>query len=353
VCVHAFIEHETTKPSQVNKDILPSSFLSSAHVKPTPTHTHTQFKKETCPKGTSFLVHPTTQGEIMWHLLSTLMHTFDTITHQPRRFRRNTATNDNNNNNTSNSRQQEHTTTTKQQTRPSTQVPVCVHAFMEHQTTKPSRATTHILNPSFLSSAHLHPHPHPHSHTQFKKETCPKGTSFKAHLSNTRRKHVALTFYIDAYVRHPTPTAEVSAQPHQRRQQQQHVKQSKSHHYNQTANTAINTSPRVCACIHGTRNNKTLSGEHRHTFLLLPLFRTRHTHTHTRSSRKKRVPKVKASKHTQATQGGNMWHLQAILMHTFDTIHTNRGGFGATPSPKTTTTRTRKTVKVNTNTPLQ
>ena len=144
--------------------------------------------------------------------------------------------------------------------------------------------------------------------------------------------HLQATLMMQTFDTHPTPTAEVSAQHHhqrQRPQQQQHVKQSKStrtHHYNQAAaNTAINTSPRVCACIHGTRNDDTLSGEQTQTYcfpLPFPFLSyahpTRHTH-HTRSSRKTRVPKVQASKHIhQATQGGNRWHLPPTMMQTFE-----------------------------------
>ena len=118
-------------------------------------------------------------------------------------------------------------------------------------------------------------------------------------------------------------------------------KSTRTHHYNNAPNTAINTSPRVCACIHRTRNDQTLSGEHRHTSPL-PLFPTRNTHTHT---------------HTHAVQGRNVslrYKLQTTSkQHKADiylgctyilrrcirstTYHTNRGGFGATPPPTTTT----------------
>ena len=150
---------------------------------------------------------------------------------------------------------------------------------MEHQTTKPSRVNTDILLPPFLSLSLPHT-PHPRPHTQFKEETCPKGTSFKAHPpSNTRRKQVALTHYNDADVRdtHPTPTAEVSAQQHHQRQQQQHVKQSKStrtHHYKQAAaNTATNTSPSPCG-VHAFMEHETTkpSLSRVNTDVLLPPF---------------------------------------------------------------------------------
>jgi hypothetical protein len=114
--------------------------------------------------------------------------------------------------------------------------------------------------------------------------------------------HLLATLMMQTFDTHPTPIAEVSAQHHhqrQRPQQQQHVKQSKStrtHHYN-----------------------------HQHKF-----------------------PCVCRRKHVVLTHYVD----DANVRHT---SHTNRGGFGATPPPTTTTTTTttRKTVKVNTNTPLQ